>query len=324
MSDMNSDLSFVLPYRTIPAEKWVAAIVSAHYGFPVESCRLLLAGVNDHFMVESETRRFAVRLYRSGCSKAQIEAELSFLAHLADEGVSVATAVSTESEETLVECKAPEGTRYLTVFTWAHGRVQKAEDASLYGKALARLHIAADKFDQRRLPQLDLRKAVRQGAAYLQSLAAYPESERMTTVLEAVQNALEVVLSSNFDVGAVHGDSHAGNANIDGDGIVTFYDFDFCCVGPRAFDLATFRWSNEICDTHSDAAWDQFISGYQSLRQLADSDVRNALLLRPVRHMWWLDFWQANENRFGVSTFVRNNQPVFQLQRLLDWTCSQA
>lgn len=319
---MNPDLLVVQSYRTIPDEKWVASVISAHYDFSVDGCRLLLAGVNDHFLIESGTRRFAVRVYRSGCSKSLIETELSLLAHLSNEGVSVATAVPTTSGELVTACEAPEGQRYLVIFTWAHGRVQKDEDASSFGKALAQLHATADEFDSNQLRQLDLHGAIHMGGEFLQSLPlpSGEEREQIPFILEKVERNLEIVLSNNPDVGWCHGDSHSGNANIDDEGKVTFYDFDFCCTGPRAFDLATFRWTNEVFYTYSDVVWEQFISGYRSVRTLTDVEISNALLLRPVRHLWWLGFWKENENRFGISMFLRDNQPTSHIQRLMDWT----
>ncbi len=46
-------MTAILPYRTIPHEQSIADAVSSHFGISVQQCHLLLAGVNDHFVIET-------------------------------------------------------------------------------------------------------------------------------------------------------------------------------------------------------------------------------------------------------------------------------
>ncbi len=232
-------------------------------------------------------------------------------------------AMPATSGELLVTCDLPEGPRYLAMFTWADGHVQSNENALSFGRALGLLHDAADGFPMGPLRDLALEEAIEMGGDYLGGFVGDNEERaQLQDVLGRIEHQFRTVLSRIPDMGPCHGDAHAGNANIDRDGRVTFFDFDFCCTAPRCFDLATFRWSNELDGTHDETRWTQFLTGYRSVRDLPDVEVDNALLLRPARHLWWLCFWRTHQNSLGVSRFLRDDWVSSGIHRLSEWTDS--
>jgi Ser/Thr protein kinase RdoA (MazF antagonist) len=264
---------------------------------------------------------------------AAVQAEHAFIDHLADRGVGAARALRGLDGSSLYTYPAPEGDRILTLFEWAPGRVQigkpktrserrqRNKQSRFYGAAVARMHTAADEFPADRLPVIDLRTSVIEGANYLNSfLTSGHDRRRLRKAANAALRMAKQIQSDPFDNGPCHGDDHAGNGTIDGK-TVTLYDFDLCGVAPRAFDLATYRWSNEVQSKHEDEGWKNFIAGYRSVRALPDREVMAAQMLLPVRHFWFMQILSNYEGHWnGIASFMNGDRPHKDLDRLDAWT----
>ena len=70
--------------------------------------------------------------------------------------------------------------------------------------------------------------------------------------------------------GFCHGDFHAANAHLTEGNTVTFFDFDCCGFGYRAYDIAIFKWDSRLMGKEKETErWEAFLRGYMGLRDLS-------------------------------------------------------
>jgi Ser/Thr protein kinase RdoA (MazF antagonist) len=115
----------------------------------VTSCKLLTKGLNDTYREDSETGTFILRVYRTPWrSKSDINYELDVLNYLSENGVTVSAPIKSTGGYFAIEINAPEGERYLTLFTYANGSIPNLnEEVSYeYGILVARIHNLTDTF----------------------------------------------------------------------------------------------------------------------------------------------------------------------------------
>jgi Ser/Thr protein kinase RdoA (MazF antagonist) len=110
-----------------------------------------------------------------------------------------------------------------------------------------------------------------------------------------LREKLEALPLGSLDYGFCHGDLHGWNAHIDLEGTVTFFDFDCCAPGWRAYDMATFLWAATLRGKE-DERWPLFVQGYKECRALAEADWRAVPLFIGVRHFWYMGY-HADEAR---------------------------
>ena len=85
-------------------------------------CQFIVRGVGDTYLVESNSTRFVLRVYRSSHrSLPQISAEVELLIALKEANVSVSYPVIDLLGEAIQSIDAVEGTRHAVLFTYALG-----------------------------------------------------------------------------------------------------------------------------------------------------------------------------------------------------------
>lgn len=128
--------------------------------------------------------------------------------------------------------------------------------------------------------------------------------------------------ASRLAVGACHGDLTGANASLAADGTLTFFDFEYCGLGFRAYDLATFRWGAAMgphrLGTDDRALWSAFLAGYAERRPVLAPDLAAIPPLVAARHFWYLGLQMANWDYWGR---VEVNDEFFdrELGFLRDW-----
>ena len=79
---------------------------------------------------------------------------------------------------------------------------------------------------------------------------------------------------------------------------VTFFDFDDCGLGWRAYDLATFRW-NLLVNEQDETVWQAFLQGYQQERTIRERDLEAVPLFVVVRDIWMAGQQASNAGLWG-------------------------
>ncbi|GAB4215371.1 MAG: phosphotransferase enzyme family protein [Roseiflexaceae bacterium] len=307
MSDQLAIAHSIFSARALAAE-----VLPAYPIGNVTDCRFLSLGVNDTYLVTANgDDRYILRVYRAGWrSPAEIAYELEALAHLRGRGVAVAAPLPCRAGRLIQTIAAPEGPRYAVLFGYAPGHAPSYREhpddvAFRYGQAVARIHAATDDFRsaQPRF-RIDQAHLLEQPLAALgRLLAQRPDDRReLEDLAGRIGTALAQLPLSELEQGFCHGDCHGGNAHSGAAEDLTFFDFDCCGHGWRAYDLAVFRWSGCLHSKEKEQAiWPPFLRGYLSVRPLAAADQRAVPLFVGARQIWLMGLHAGGAPVWGHS-----------------------
>ena len=294
----------------------------------ISRCRLHHRGLNDTYNVESsQGDTYFLRIYRAGWrSRDEIETEIAILLHLAQGKASVSTPVSRKDGQVLTPLDCIEGRRWAALFTCAPGNevafnAYSDELAGLYGEAVATVHCAADSFKGRPLrPTLDLAELLDGPLHLLSSAIAHrPEDVAYVNGLgDRLRHRIRGM--ADLEIGFCHGDFHGRNA-CEKNGNFTFYDFDCCGWGYRAYDLAVFPWAFAIRQNTTErieAMGRAYLKGYLRRRRLGPTNIDAIPAFVAIRQIWLLGLHIASGDRFGWG-WINDSYFDGQLKVLRDW-----
>jgi Ser/Thr protein kinase RdoA (MazF antagonist) len=294
----------------------------------IRRCHLHHRGLNDTYKVEGgHGKVYFLRIYRAGWrSRDEIETEIAILLHLAQGKASVSAPVSRKDGQVLAPLDCAEGTRWAALFTCAPGKEvdfnsYSDELAGRYGEAVATIHCAADSFEGRPLrPALDLAELLERPLRLLTSTIAHrPEDVAYVNRLgDRLRRLIEEM--ADLEIGFCHGDFHGRNA-CEENGAFTFYDFDCCGWGYRAYDLAVFPWAFAVRQNTAErieAMGRAFLKGYVRRRTIGPTDVDAMAAFVAIRQIWLLGLHIAGGDRFGWG-WINDGYFDTQLKMLRDW-----
>lgn len=274
------------------------------------ACQLLQSGVNHTYLLTTRDDKWIVRVYRAGWrTLSAVRYELELLSHLAAKGAPVAAPISCKRGELVRSVFAPEGVRYLAMFTYASGTPvswSEPRDCYMAGRVAAMVHAASADFSSRRPRfRLDLESLIERPLAVLPSFLAHrPDAWRYLQRFAARLRAKIAVEAPGLDWGVCHGDLTGNNIHLADDGTLTIFDFDLCGLGWRAYDLAAVPWKSEWLRVHrkdhdASAVWTAFLEGYTSIRHCDANDLSAVPLFHAVRHLSKLEASAAQAVEVG-------------------------
>jgi Ser/Thr protein kinase RdoA (MazF antagonist) len=193
------------------------------------------------------------------------------------------------------------------VFTSAPGK-EMARDAyteplaEAYGAAAAAIHGAADGFDgPRRRPPLDLDELLERPLGRVASMFVHRPDDVSYMMELGDRLRRRIDDAAGLEAGFCHGDLHGGNAGEDR-GSFTFYDFDCCGWGYRAYDLAVFPWAfavSEAAPERIEAMGRAFLTGYARHRRPGAIDIAAIPAFVAIRDIWLMGLHIGLGDRFG-------------------------
>jgi Ser/Thr protein kinase RdoA (MazF antagonist) len=271
-------------------------------------------GLNDTYLLRTSTGKYILRVYRLGWrSLSDILYELDMLLHLQSKGVSVSFPLTMRDGSLLSTLNTLEGPRNAVLFTYAEGKPpprlhgetnETSETYSLrYGRAAAQIHNALDDFScqhTRFFLDLDhlLDKPVQ---TILPLLAERPDDQAyLLRVVDSLKEQVARLPVSELEWGVCHGDFHGGNAHVT-EKQLTFFDFDCCGPGWRAYDIAVFRWAG-IFGHRDEKLWEAFLAGYRQHRTLQPVDMAAVSVFAAIRQIWLQGLHTANAPDWGYSS----------------------
>lgn len=116
-------------------------------------CKLFRTGVNHTYFLTTPNTKYVVRVYcRNWRTKTEIQEELSLLNLLKSHHLSISTPIPDKNGNLIQEINAPEGLRYVALFTFAEGeklRFMTKETCFAVGSTMAKIHnVTATKKNQ--------------------------------------------------------------------------------------------------------------------------------------------------------------------------------
>ena len=255
-------------------------------------CEIIRRGFNDNYLVTSGGSRYVLRVYFNGkyyiSSPDDFRFELDLVAHLAAAGIPVAEPVTTKDGQWLGTLRVSAETRCFALFHYAEGEPPPRDippaRAHELGTLVGRLHRAADAFESPyRRYHLDLRYVLDEPLRLLEEQLVEHNLgtlEFLRTGAAAWRRQVERLPRENGAYGIIHADLHRSNMHYDRGRGFTFFDFDHCAYGWRAYDLCTL-WM-----TLEDRVRPALLDGYASVRPLQEAEREVLPLFVALRRLW--------------------------------------
>ena len=317
---------FPVTDSVLSANGLISEVMSRYNIGVVTECRFLHRGVNDTYRVSADSGKFILRVYRKKWrTRSDIHFELDALLHLHNSEVPVSIPVMRNDGELIGAIQAPEGSRFVVLFTHAEG-VEPAydgdgtRDTNLYARAVARIHAATDDFKTtHQRYSLDFEHLL---AKPLQSMEPFlshrpKDWDYVTGLAHRLRSLFSDLPLAALETGFCHGDLHGWNAHINQNSKLTVFDFDCCGFGWHSYDLAVFYWGARIRGKHEER-WPSFLCAYQEERQLADVDIQAIPFFVAIRHFWLLGLLTSSTDFCG-SGWLNDKYLDGSLKFFRDW-----
>jgi Ser/Thr protein kinase RdoA (MazF antagonist) len=269
------------------------------------TCELLLPSMNDTYLLTGKDCRYIVRVYRASWRSAnEIAYELDLLTHLVAKGMSVSAPIAAIDRRLCRPLTAPEGIRYVALFTYAEGEPltwTNADQCRAAGRLLGAIHSATDDFvTSHDRGALDIEHLIHTPLVAIEPFLTHrPDDWTYLVALTAKLRAQLEAVHEMLDWGPCHGDFGGGNLFVAADCRLTAFDFDLCGPGWRACDLAAIQ---SVANPRKDGSiWSAFAEGYGEVRTLNESDRSAVTLFDPIRHLWRMGLQAGNASDWGIS-----------------------
>jgi Ser/Thr protein kinase RdoA (MazF antagonist) len=276
----------------------------------IAECKFYSGGFNHTYQVKTESgSTFYLRAYRlQWRTLADIQYELDVLYHLEHKGFPATRPLPYKNGQLFCAVPAPEGTRYLALFTEAPGPEisydhEPEKMAQRYGRAVAQMHNALDDFNSS-YPRFhkDIEHFIDMPLRNIAPFVSRRPDDwaSIKRFAETLRQRILALPASALEQGFCHGDLQGYHANVAGDGTLTFFDFDCGGYGYRAYDLAVFLWCCRLEEAVA-VRWEPFLKGYRETRSINDLDVQAVPLFVCARYLWHISVHTQNTPDWGVG-----------------------
>lgn len=299
---------FPVSASTLDAQA-LGRFVAGRYGLsPKSTCRLLKTGINHTYLLADDERQYVLRVYSHNWrTRAEVEAELALLRHLQEQGLRVSYPLADSVGTFVHEVAAPEGPRYLVLFSFAEGgkvRFLTPAACTAIGAMLAQLHQLTRGQPLARptyTPELLLTQAYALARTYFSD--ELPEMQYLQDTSQQLARAFAQAGPAALPIGAVHLDFWYDNMAITDQDEITVFDFDFCGNGPAVLDVAYFclqLFNIEADKQQYEDKAAHFLAGYERVRTLS---VEERQLVPAAGAAVWLFYLGVQVQRFDWTNF---------------------
>jgi Ser/Thr protein kinase RdoA (MazF antagonist) len=290
----------------------IANQVTEHWDSIIGAPVFITQRENTVFKIETKAGFAALRIHRPGYHKSvEIESELKWMAHLAQNGLDVPIPFPTRSGTFLAEMKDDQEQVYIAdLLSWIEGEplghsripLKHSKDRLDHlfvnlGCNLAHMHNISDQWilpDGFRRHALDKEGLVGETAAWGRfweaSCLTIEEQHVLVEARSRAAEKIDILSASGADYGLIHADLVRENILVS-DTQTRFIDFDDAGFGFRMFDLATALIKNRD-EPHYGTMKDALFAGYKSMRSLSslnEASLDFFLTLRDFAYLGWAD-----------------------------------
>ncbi|GAA0192985.1 hypothetical protein GCM10009122_55900 [Fulvivirga kasyanovii] len=291
--------------------------VSEHYGLGQTSCKYLLRGVSDTYLIKSRQEKFILKVYREmHRSLDEIKAEVELLNILKGNGAKVSYPLKDLHGQQIQEFVAAEGMRYGVLFSFAPGKVYydfTDEQLRIIGREMGFNHNITSDLDL----SYDRNSYTIESTIHRPLKVFKPAFEDFTEgydylvdISERVIRKLESFNAASFGYGYCHYDYLPKNFHFDEHDNLTVFDYDFCGKGYLVNDLMTFQVHyffhtviKGMKKEDADAAFQTAVSGYRELRNISEEELEAIPYLGIMFWNFYLAFQYENFDDFSNTYF---------------------
>ena len=297
-------MSLKFIYSQLSSESLIP-LIRAHYpGITPLSCKFYARGLHDNYLIESDTEKYILRIYRSDWrSTDEILFELQLLIFLRKQRSRVSSPNQTSVGKSGFLIDFQEGKRMAVLFDYADGHSPEKETltktSSLLGRAVASVHLASTDFvAELARPVLDTPYLLDHSIVRIESYLDSVQMHYVTTLQKKIHAGMPAIAHENGAFGICTGDINFRNFHINDTNEITLFDFDQCGYGYRAFELGKFMSSMYPLE-EKNSCMEEFLRGYQSIRTLSEAELRAIPYFEIVSIIWVLTIYVDNADRIG-------------------------
>ncbi|MEM6380374.1 MAG: phosphotransferase, partial [Bacteroidota bacterium] len=223
----------------------LASWLNETYHFAQEAkCTLIRAGINHHYLVETVSEKYILRVYfYQWRSLNQIQEELDFILSLQQLGQAVAHPIANRNNQYLNTLNAIEGERFAVLFSFALGDYlpnPAPEICFQIGKRMANFHKVSKNqfFKYRKTYGIEALSGWALGEITQRFTKDFQPVQILQKMHQAIESAFNNIDVTTLAQGKIHLDIWYDNMRITADHKITLYDFDNCGNGWFLLDLA--------------------------------------------------------------------------------------
>ncbi len=288
-------------------------------------CKLFRTGINHTYFISDSNTKYIVRVYcHNWRNKTEITEELKLLKTLKSNNLSVSIPISDKNGELIHEVNAPEGIRYVVLFSFANGekkRFMTNENCFAIGSLIAKIHniTAGNKIDR---VNYDSEILLKKSYNYLKQFFTEDLNEMkfLKEIGEKISKSFQENNLKDSPKGIVHLDIWYDNFSITSENEITIFDFDNCGNGLLVLDVGYFckqLFFIEQDKNQYELKVKSFLEGYRELRELSDKEID---LIPEAGAAIFIFYLGVQAQRFDWSNiFLTENYLKMFVGRIIDW-----
>lgn len=295
--------------HSLISKECVIEIIQTNYNLgKVIDCMLLHSGINDIYKVITTTEYYIFKIYKLNEKTIKnLYSEVNLLFTLKNDKI-VSFPISNNLNQFILELNTIEGIRLAFLSSYIKGKELNFKDdasAFLYGKNMAKLHKSLDTNKNLHFnSSFDLENNLIKSISNITNFFKY-QSKYYNFFLNYSNKVLEKfskIPIQDFDYGICHNDLHGGNALINKDNKLVYFDFDYCGYNFRIYELSVFKWSCII--RMREEQWNNFIYGYESIKNINKNELKYSYIFVAIRDIIILSEYIRRTERLGILSIT--------------------
>jgi len=288
-------------------------------------CKLFRTGVNHTYFLTTANTKYVVRVYcHNWRTKIEIEEELNLLNLLKEHNLSISTPIPDKNGNLIQEIVAPEGLRYVVLFTFAEGeklRFMSKKTCFAVGSTMAKIHNATA---TKKINRINYNSDVLLYKAYEKLNVYFSEDLDEMLYLKQMSSKISRRFETNYlsedQNGIVHLDIWYDNLSVNKENDITIFDFDNCGNGPLILDIGYFCKQLFFIETDKneyETKVESFLNGYRKERSLSEQELN---LIPEAGASIFVFYLGVQAQRFDWSNiFLTENYLKMFVGRIKNW-----
>ena len=311
---------------SILSQDELGEFISAKYKLKESfDCKLFRTGVNHTYFMSGTQVKYVVRVYcHNWRTKVEIQQELELLNLLKSNKISISFPIPDEKGNLIQEIKAPEGLRYVVLFSFAEGekmRFMTKETCFEIGSIMAKIHNITS---TKKINRINYNSDILLNKAYdylnLFFSENLSEMKYIKQISSKISRNLEESNVPESQKGIVHLDIWYDNLSVNKENEITIFDFDNCGNGFLILDIGYFckqLFFIESDKNEYEMKVDSFLNGYKKERSLSEKELR---LIPEAGASIFVFYLGLQAQRFDWSNiFLTENYLKMFVGRIKNW-----
>jgi len=263
-------------------------------------CRLFWRSIHDVYRIISGNDVYFYKVYKQGFRRREeIQSEIDILNHLKMSGIKTVYPIPQKDGSYIGQFKTVLGDRYGVLYASSGRRAwDEVEETPRLNENLggyvASIHKALDEWngDSDRW-ELNTKLFVDDSVAEMERFSEIHHFDIgfLKDVAAKIKRKINTLSVDKPAYGLCHGDMYGGNIRVNEDNDPVLYDFDFCGMGWRTYDISVYAYQFGLgCDPNKFEKREKrkasFLEGYNKIRPMSAGEINSLPVFVPFRRIF--------------------------------------